>query len=103
MSKKLIPIRIKSLDEDLFHGQVRHLITGKFETLEGDALYDYAFFREDAQPYILLGKEALYEMLPTILREIEKDLHLWLTDNDISKRELAELIVSWKNEEKNKK
>lgn len=96
MSKKLIPIQIKALDEELFSGQTKHLITGTFHTFEGNALYDYAHLESDPQPYILLGKEALYEMLPSILKEIEKDIHLWLTDKDVHKRELAELIVTWK-------
>ena len=94
--KKLIPIQIKSLNEELFAGQNKHLTIGTFHTLDGTELYDYAFLKENAQPYILLGKEALYEILPAVLREAEKDLHLWLTDKDTSKRELAEMIAAWK-------
>lgn len=96
MQEKLIPIRIKSLDEELFFGHDKHLITGTFETYEGgDSLYTYSF-NSDPQPYLLLGKESLYHIMLPVLKEIEQDLSIWLTDKDESKRKLAEQIVLWK-------
>jgi len=93
---KLIPIQIKTLDEEFFYGQSKHLIIGTFHASEGgNALYDYMHLAENPQPYLLLGKESLYKMLPAILEEVERDLNLWLTDKDANKRALAELIASW--------
>ena len=98
IKKKLIPIKIVSLgDTAHIRKSGNPIVThGTFETEEGVSLMGYSQ-EPDPQPYILLGKEALYDLTLTIIESAHDDLAAWLTDPKSNKRKIAELIKQWKS------
>ena len=97
MSKKIIPIQITSLDYDLTNYIDNKRTSGTFETTHLDTLIAHGL-ESEVQPYLLLGKDGIYDAIPAILEKIESDLALWLTSSNESKRKIAQLITKWKKD-----
>lgn len=90
---KIIPIKITSISYN--PGGHRPRAEGVFDTIFCHELLSYGLENEP-QPFILLGKEAKLELIPKVLEEAERDLAVWLTDPDPSKRKIAGIIAKWK-------